>query len=539
MRTTFPPATGTNTGTNTGTSIGSDRRTGNDRAAGQAGEIRQWRTEGPAEPAPPTGDGQTGDDLGEIFGDASRRLPDPIGASDAWMLEPVGSPSNASDISTTSVKSSFADRPGFMNPPDTLSFSVPDNSRLTMQIFAEMVNLAVEKKFDLNVNVRSNFLSKMEGLLGRIGIPRVDVRADPKFVPYEIAVFHSDRQNVTITLNAQAVAPPSWPEDTMFISQNSLHRLADEFSGPLGPDNGKAKDAIIKHRIETYDRLGIPDPDSFARALMTGGSHHEIDAVPAEMKTYSRRSGEPSLRSLPQRKSIAAAIEGGNILGNAAEPGRQKFLVGRDSVALTLAHMKRHNEQATYEEAKERIIKELHLTGADAVTFLNQTSYHIDMTMNFCGENEVVLNDSKAYFDMRKSSFAEGRGTVALNVTMEELEQNANSFSKVEQSVQKELEADGFTVHRKPWASEDHLTTLFNIETVKTHENKNIVLATDFYQKDNSAAISQQDIAAIKADFVLFYARRGFDVEFMSSGLAETLLTAHGGIGCKVNGMRS
>lgn len=503
------------------------------RGAGPGVE-RQTAGTPPGEPEAAT-DGAVHD----IFATAAERLPQRLPASpvafEPWMMEPPQSPSGASEASTSSVQSSFADRPGFVNPPDTLSFGVTDNRDIDQRLFLDMVNLAIDKNLSLHIDVRSSLFDAYSRTLSRTNLPILDLGNDHR----ETRVFQNSPQGTTITLQRQAVSPPNWPEDVMFMGNKSMHRLANEFSGPLGPGGQDGREAIIASRREGFEALNIPDAEMFARAMRTGNSAAEIDYVPAATKTYSTRSGQPTLRAIPQKRSISAAIEGGNILGNGAEPGRRKFIVGLDSVALTQAHMQSRSPQTSFDEAKEQVRRELQLAEGDTVTFVEQPSFHLDMTMSFCGENEVVLNDSKQYFELRQRNHSENPGIPALNVPLDEMEQNAESYGKIEDSIQADLENMGITVHRKPWASEDRLTTFFNTEIVKTNDDKRLLICGDFFQKGNSIALSKRDVDDLKADFRVFYAARGVDVEFLSQAATGAILTKGGGLGCKVNGMRS
>lgn len=256
----------------------------------------------PPAPARDRSVSQTG--LGAIFDDAARLLNEQIPDACAALCASAGRLSTGSEDSLSSIESSFADRPGIANPPDTLSFSVPHGAERHVLLFDEMVDLAEDGDFNLHVNVDRNIF---EALSARLSA-EFDYDLDEGLSSDGAHVFRNKGNESVITLVSQTVQPPSWPEDVMFMGVNSAHTYKNEFkfmsrpssSRPLASSKASPPTRLWSSTLSTSSTAAVPRRVSISgpRCLRTPMSRQSMCWSPLLPRPRTARASKSRSRTM-------------------------------------------------------------------------------------------------------------------------------------------------------------------------------------------------------------------------------------------------
>jgi len=156
------------------------------------------------------------------------------------------------------------------------------------------------------------------------------------------------------------------------------------------------------------------------------------------------------------------------------------------------------------------------------------------MSLMFCGEREVVLNDTRA-----RIALEHREDLAALAALDEAAQERLEALTRIEAHVARQLEAEGLTVHRKPWAGIDPSKTsgeagiaysFFNGEIVATRSG-DLLWVTNGHPGGGALA------AELEASVHDFLSARDIDVAFVPGEDAARLFALGGGIGCQANGL--
>lgn len=443
-----------------------------------------------------------------------------------------------SEESLASVDSFFGHRPGISNPPDTLSTQITKVDALEAGAFLFLVEQAAAKSFNVHANATNNTvcLNFVTDKLVENGFHCFSIKSEG------VKVFQHADNGAFVTICTDTDLPshmlPSWSEDVLFMGNHNAHVLEEEFTREFSvADLKEIRREIHTRRKDAWITLGISEPLAHSINMSTGNRYH-YDArksangpdfdIPNTTHVLSARTERP--REIVKTSSIAASIEGGNYLSNGAKRGERVHIIGLDSVSATRFLMEQKAASisttrgpapsVTFLEAQNQIKDQLYLNSSDKVVFVEQPSFHIDMSMLFVGPNEVVLSDTTQFVQLVES----------------ELTEESINKAKLEGSVARTLEENEITVHRKPWASPSASSmSCFNGEFVAcSNADKRVLFLT------NSAfGIDDVHKNAIHADIISFFRDREIDVVFAPEYESREWLTNGGGIGCKTNMLHS
>jgi hypothetical protein len=238
------------------------------------------------------------------------------------------------------------------------------------------------------------------------------------------------------------------------MGKKSAHVVSQEFTlhGDFKAPFNLSID-IVARRSESWKKIGLEIPKLHAQKVGVGASHGDVTKslsirkiVPQLTQVHTDRN---RVRDVRKKESILAAIEGGNFLSNGADRGSRVYLVGLDSVAATRSFM--GNVKATartqfntvsFDTAKDKIRDQLHLEGNDILLFIEQPTYHIDMSMMFVSEKTVILNDCNNFANTYMQDDLDEMGAMYVRNTI-----------ALENHVADVLKQGGLEVIRKAWAS--------------------------------------------------------------------------------------
>lgn len=414
-------------------------------------------------------------------------------------------------------RETFGDRPGIVSPPDTLVTSARYNLYDTNRTFNNerfLIEQAAEKKFNLVIN-----LSAVDGMTqSRVHSQLAQNGFHHKESGYGYSVHEQGTSNAKVTLNFTPDAPPTWNEDTVFLGPKSAHMRDASFSRP--PDLYSQQLVSHYRDVDAYEAGVIPSQELNGATGM-GGNTTELHRSIFVRSVFSSREGNNKVRHIPTQFDINAFIEGGNLLSNAAEPGKRIFLLGTDAVALTTRMSSDPTHPNIYNDTKQHLERELGLLGNDRLIIIPQRTFHLDMSLTFTGEKEVVLADS---LHSHRLQFP-GKRPSDVSVAQ----------SLLENSISRKLRQEGISVIRKPWSgttSRDF--NLFNGEFVKSNDTGKMYFLTNgiFNMPDDARKNLESDIEG-------FYADRNIEVALTPSDDASNYFDKCGGIGCLTNGLHS
>lgn len=491
--------------------------------------------------------------LGQIFASAQRSNR----SSDTAPVSPLSRSdsneslsSNGSRASTASDISFFGDRAGIESIPNGLATtSAGGPNGLARGAFPFLLKTAVEYKFNLVLTLRNNDIdnhwARSELAKAGLSLEHEEGRS---------ATYGREGSDAKVVINRSSLdRVVNWSEDVQFFGRSSMHTRDRALQASLPPPpryavvqststsvspeelTGLSRDALERagqDRVVTVDgsslnyrresdwtELGLRNPVQHSLAMYAGNSTIDFPAIP---EAVSAPTGQQGTRAFPKKESIFAAIDGGNFLSNGAVRGDRLYLVGLDSVAITFDYISQQSDagHVTPKDAMDLIKAELHPIQNDRVVFVEQPTYHIDMSMTVSGENEVVLSDTRALHQMLNPD--------------EEMSEFASNKALLEDCVEAQLTQAGVDVERKPWAGEAVTSfNLFNGEFVRSEETEQ-----SYFITNGIFGVEEPMAEVIKEDIREFYDAVGITVLFSDSDLAKTLLEkGYGGIGCKTNGV--
>ncbi|WP_299211263.1 hypothetical protein [uncultured Tateyamaria sp.] len=394
-----------------------------------------------------------------------------------------------------------------------MTTTVAGSDELGRGAFLFLLRQAAEKEFSLIVTVPSRGEHKAwaQSKILEAGLSQNSEEGNS-------IVFSKDGKKAKVILN-QSSQPHllNWAEDVVFMGKHSAHTRDGAFQADLesGVDS-----ALEWRREDDWVELGLRDPERHSYAVGSGNRTIDFRAIPEEFLAPDSASGDQ--RVFRKRESILAAIDGGNFLSNGAPRGERLYIVGLDSVAFTFDYLVKKGtvQNATPEDAKAAIQEALSLKDNDRLVFVEQPSFHIDMSMTVSGDNEVVLSDTRALN--------------ALVNPDQELSDFDYNKSLLEDKVQAQLEEAGVRVEREPWAGPISTEfNLFNGEFVRSEDT-----GKSYFITNGLFGLDEETKTILTDEIEEFYDAVGVEVVLSDEATARALLCAgSGGIGCKTNGV--
>ncbi|NQY74796.1 MAG: hypothetical protein HRT90_08555 [Candidatus Margulisbacteria bacterium] len=223
-------------------------------------------------------------------------------------------------------------------------------------------------------------------------------------------------------------------------------------------------------------------------------------------------------KNIPYRLSLIYNEGGnfikGNIINGVDSEGIPYIIVGRDSFTLTKGT---YEELIGYFEVSDDFVKmaialQYGVLKKNVYVVSQPHSFHIDMTM-IAGRGKVIImnNTNRAQAELRDQLLSETSNTLRKTLILKLWKRKnkyANDINRIELKVKRELELQGFTVHRCPGRVykldfSELVENIFNINILNTPSNKIIILANrikykrfrdHFYEMLNMGNIKYHDI---------------------------------------------
>uniref|UniRef100_UPI0026168496 hypothetical protein n=1 Tax=uncultured Tateyamaria sp. TaxID=455651 RepID=UPI0026168496 len=332
------------------------------------------------------------------------------------------------------------------------------------------------------------------------------------------SVYSQGTSSSKVTLNFIHHDPPIWNEDTIFMGPKSAHMRTGVFGHPTDRYAEQLRDY---YRGRDYYEAGVTPTSQLHEAIGIGGQTIELFPSIFRRNVYSNSSNSQKVRNIPIHLDVNAYIEGGNFLSNGASPGKRIFLLGTDALAYTTRMAAKPNDPHIYSQTVTHLSDQIGVKPGDKLLIVPQRTFHIDMSMTFTGENEIVLADSAK--------------THSILFPNEPPKSLTIDQTKLENLIQKKLENEGISVVRKPWSGARKTDfNLFNGEFVKSNDTQETYFLTN-----GIFDVPEFARREIEEDIIAFYRDRGIEVEFTPKRDASTYLQNGGGIGCLTNSLQS
>jgi hypothetical protein len=327
-----------------------------------------------------------------------------------------------------------------------------------------------------------------------------------------------------------------------------------EDQGDLDARGGVAVPAMLRKGMELPTFTGQPE----AIASRNNRGWKDAMSVPV-CGAVGMRDAQESLVALavaagrPLRVNLSH-IEGGNQLTGTLPNGERYALVGKDSIAVTGALLKRDlGRKVSLEEAKKAIAADLGISPKNVFDIEQPGDFHLDMAMSVMKPGQVMLNDSKGALELQSKWLTEdhakkkperkpGESAEKFKARMSEwndagkdLKQNLADLEKetrvragLEKLAEADLKAAGLQVVRAPGVFLD-----------PTYPDRQIMNFLNGEGGQNSAGksffITQGgDKRAQDAFKTVLDAKVGIDrVHFLDKELSKLTLHDMGGISCR------
>lgn len=418
----------------------------------------------------------------------------------------------------TPRRESFADRAGILSPPDTLMttslrYSLYGDKAFNNDRF--LIEQANEKKFNVVVNTCIQDAASWNHLMSILSNNNFYHETSDRHT----SVYGQGTSNAKVTVNYTRTRPPIWNEDTIFMGAKSAHMRTATFCQPI---DTYSRALIDYYRNFDNQAAGVRDPKGLKLITSHGGVTSELYNSVFKRSVFSHSIDPPRLRDIPIEFSIDVFIEGGNMLSNGSKfPGNRVFLIGVDSIALTSRHAQNPNYPNIVPETIKHMSGQLGLEEGDKLIVVPQRTFHLDMSMTFTGEKEVVLADSLKSHNIQFPNKAPDKLTI-------------DQF-QIENLIEDRLRTEGLSVIRKPWSGSKNTDfCLFNGEFVKSNDTGKVYFLTNGIF--NVPEFARREI---ESDLEAFYQERDIEAVLTPSTDSSAYLSMDGGLGCLTNSLHS